>query len=345
MAAVISETLARRADGRLGDLFQTHVTPHLAELERRRRQLRSGCFLAVAGVLVAIFAVLVLVRDLPTALFWSAGVAMAGLVVTRLIQRSYCDQVRKAVMPAICDAIGDLEHKVGSAPGIDLRALADAGLVPDHNRTSIDDVFTGRHRSTGFTMAEVRLHRHGGRRTRKVFKGLIFSIEVPKPVPARILFAKDGGLIGNGLQGWIRGFGGMEGVALADPAFEERFELYADRPEVARAIVTPELCERLVALADGHDGKRFQAAFVDGRFFLAMPCRGDQFRLGSLFRSTEMLEDQTAEVLREVQIVHRLIDYLHGDRPDLQAQPAARNKTAEQAAPDHDYGPGPVERC
>jgi hypothetical protein len=264
-----------------------------------------------------------------------------GFVAMHWTQRRYADRVRRAVLPAVCGAIGGISHDVGAAPDLDLGRLAQIGLVPRYDREQIDDAFHGRHRDTGFTMAEVRLRRRGrGRRRSRhtVFRGLVFAIEVPRAVPARILIARDGGLIGNGLRGWMKGFDGMERVALPDEAFEARFETYADRPEVARATLTPALCANLVALAGAQDGAPFQAAFTDGRFFVAMRRRGDRFRVGSLFRSTDRLENEAAGLLDEVQIVHRLIDHLHGDRPPL--EPASKQVVAQH----RDKAPGPVVR-
>jgi hypothetical protein len=69
-----------------------------------------------------------------------------------------------------------------------------------------------------------------------------------------------------------------------------------------------------------------------------MPRRGDQFRVGSLFRSTATLQGELAPLVRDVQIVHRLIDYLHGDRP--LAAPSPGPATAREPVT-----AGPVERC
>ena len=99
--------------------------------------------------------------------------------------------------------------------------------------------------------------------------------------------------------------------------FEKSFELYADRPELALETVTPNLCDSLAALAEAHQGAALQGAFVDHNFFLAMPKKTNQFRTGSLFRSLDHLEAEVDGLLHDVQIVHRVIDYLHGDRPPL----------------------------
>jgi hypothetical protein len=336
MAAVLSKTHARQSDdGSLSALFERSVAPRLGDLEQRRRRLRGRYLLILAGMLGGIVLALLWRQDLPYGLFVGVAVLLVGSALLQHTQRSYANEVRRTVMPAVCAAIGDIAHGTGSAPDLDLDFLREIGLVPGHNRRRVDDVFHGRHRQTGFTMAEVRLRRErrsGKRSSQTVFRGLIFAIDVPRPIAGRILIARDGGLLGNGIKGWLKRFSGMQRVALPHDAFEARFELYADQPEPAREIVTPVLCDSLVALAKAHDGAPFQAAFVDRRFFLAMPRRGDQFRVGSLFRSTGTLQGELAPLIRDVRIVHRLIDHLHGDRPleDLGPAPAT---------------PGPVQRC
>ena len=99
------------------------------------------------------------------------------------------------------------------------------------------------------------------------------------------------------------------------PAFEARFEVYSDDPVVARDTVGPAFCDTMAALAEAHDGQAIQGAFQGRWFYLSMPKRGDQFGLGSLFRSLDGLKDEAEQVLQDVRIVHRVIDTLHGERP------------------------------
>jgi hypothetical protein len=183
----------------------------------------------------------------------------------------------------------------------------------------VDDVFEGRHRDTEFVMAEAGLrYRSGGSksRTRTVFRGVILAIEVPRTVPARILIAREAGAIGNRLKGWLNGFSGLERVQLPHPAFEARFEVYSDDRAVARDTVGPGFCDAMVALAEAHVGQAIQGAFRLRWFYLTIPSkRGDQFRLGSLFRSLDGLEEDAHGVLQDLCIAHRVIDTLYGDRP------------------------------
>ena len=74
------------------------------------------------------------------------------------------------------------------------------------------------------------------RMIKMVIAPLIFATLVAGiAVPARILIARDCGPLGNGLQGWGRNLQGMRRVSLADQDFEARFEVYADRPDIALA--------------------------------------------------------------------------------------------------------------
>ncbi len=304
---------------RLAVAFRREVAPRIATLDAERARRRAqfiatavGCGLGVPGL---------------AAVLWrfDAGGAVAVAVIGLAIggnlmaqqQRAFRYHLRRLVMPAICRAIGELRHHLGEAPGIPFDELASLGLLPQHNWRRIDDAFSGRHRATGFVMAEalLRRRRNGGRHrgsSRRVFRGLIFAIEVPHEIAARILIAHDAGALGNRIKGWLEGFAGLERVSLPHPEFEARFEVYTDQPEAARATVSPGLCEALVRLCDGHAGRPIQGAFQGRWFYLSMPHPSDQLRLGSLFRSLDGLEREAGLVLRDVQIVHQVIETLHG---------------------------------
>lgn len=318
MATALRSTPAGPRDPQLARLFRREIAPHLPSLEAERAQGRARFITTAIAFAVGV--------PIALALLWSfdPGWAVLGGVLALALgvhvlggqQRRFRHRVRDLVMPAICQAVGDLRHSAGAAPGIPFDELESLGLLPRHNRRKIDDVFEGRHRDTGFVMAEARLrYRSGGRRsrTRTVFRGLIFAIEVPRDVPARILVARESGAIGNRLKSWIKGFSGLERVSLPHPEFEARFEVYSDHRTVARDTVGPAFCDAMVALAEAHDGQAIQGAFRLHWFYLTIPKRGDQFRLGSLFRSLDGLEAEAERVLQDVRIVHRVIDTLHGD--------------------------------
>jgi hypothetical protein len=322
MATALSSSHARpdAPDREFARIFEREIAPHVKAMDGERIEGRARLITTAiafaAGVPMLLYVLWPLDRG------WAAVAAFVAAVIGLKVldgqQRHFRCRVRDLVMPAICEAVGDLRHSAGGAPAIPFDDLERLGLLPSHNRRMIDDVFEGCHRGTGFTMAEARLSRRSGgrrRRTRTVFRGLTFAIEVPRDVRARILIGREAGAISNRLKGWIKGFSGLARVSLPHPAFEARFEVYSDDPAVARDIVGPGFCEAMIALAEVHRGPPIQGAFRGRWFYLTMPRRGDQFRLGSLFRPLAGLKDEAAKVLQDVQIVHRVIDTLHGDRP------------------------------
>jgi hypothetical protein len=319
MATALNAARPGARDRDLEILFRREIAPHLGPLEaervaRRARFITTALAFAAGGLLLPY----VLWPLDPGWAVLTAVIALAlGIYVLGRQQRQFRDRLRDLVMPAICEVAGDLAHGTGDAPSIPFHALEDLGLLPDHNRRTIDDVFEGRHLDTRFVMAEARLRqRRGGRRsrTRTVFRGLILAIEAPREVGARVLIAREAGAIGNRLKGWIKGFSGLARVALPHPAFEAGFEVYSDDAVAAREIVTPGFCDAMIALAAAQGGRPIQGAFLDRWFYLTMPRRGDRFRLGSLFRPLDGLAEDAQRVLQEVRTVHRVIDTLHGAR-------------------------------
>jgi Protein of unknown function (DUF3137) len=304
---------------RLGQLFRREIAPQLAALDAERAKRRAQFLATLTGCALGVPALTALLWSLDPG--WAVAIAVIGLAIAANVlcqqQRSYRHHLRRLVMPAICRAIGEVQHCTGEAPGVPFDDLERLGLLPGHNWRRIDDVFSGRHRGTGFVMAEVLLRERsrGSRRNRSrtVFRGLIFAIEVPREIPGRILIARDSGTLRNRLKGWLKSFSGLARVVLPDPEFEARFEVYADRAEVALSTVSPSVCAALTRLADGHAGRPLQGAFQGRWFYLSMPRAGDQFRLGSLFRSLDGLQQEAGKLLRDIQIVHRVIDTLHGD--------------------------------
>jgi len=51
-------------------------------------------------------------------------------------------------------------------------------------------------------------------------------------------------------------------------------------------------------------------------FLLSVPMRRDLFEPASIFRPVYTIEADLHRLLLDVTIVHRVIDFLHGDRPE-----------------------------
>ncbi len=245
----------------------------------------------------------------------------AGVWISRPAIRHRAE-LKDLVIAPLCRFLGDLDYSRKAKGGFDTGRFEAAGVVGHHTRSKLEDLFAGHHRDTGFRVVEAKLkRRRRGRRSSgstTVFKGLLFDIEVPQAFACRILLASDKGGLVNRMEGFFRDkFGGMEATAFDHPAFEARYEVYSDDAAAARALMTPALLDSLVALCEAADEEALRAAFVDGRFLLALPSRKDLFEIGKLHRSLEHLEEDVKVLLDQVTLPHRVIDYLHGDRPGL----------------------------
>lgn len=310
--------------------YEREIAPHAATLEQAR-QRRVGSFYRRIGISVPLLAILggglYLSGVFGGQPFWVLVVVIVGALaafvwIGRPAAR-HREAVKDLVIAPVCRFLGGLTYSRKANDGFDLAAFRDHGVVGSFNRSSLEDLFAGTYRDTAFRMVEAKLKRRsrrskGGSSSRTVFKGLLFDVAVPKPFACRILLTADKGGLANRVEGFFRGkFGGREPVAFDHPAFEERYEVYSDNPEAARALMTPALLDSLVALAAAAERKALTAAFADGRFLLALPHRRNLFEIGRLHRSLDHLEEDVGRLLREITLAQRIIDYLHGDRPEL----------------------------
>jgi hypothetical protein len=328
----MNQTTSGTADGLTSGferLYIREIAPHARDMEAKR-QSRVAAFYRRIGISVPLLAAaagaLYTVGFLQDQPVWSAvililGAVAAGFWISRPATK-HREELKDLVIAPICRLLGDLQYSREAKAGFDLQRFEAAGVVGHYKRSKLEDLFTGRHRETGFRMVEAKLRRasRGRRRSssRTVFKGVLFDIEVPKPFACRILLTADKGGLVNRMEGFFRDkVGGMEPVSFDHAEFEARYEVYADDAAAARALMTPALLDSLVALCAAADKEALRAAFANGRFLLALPNRGNLFEIGRLHRSLEHLEADVKALLDQVTLPHRVIDYLHGGRPGL----------------------------
>jgi hypothetical protein len=328
----MSETTTGAADDRAADferVYAREIAPHADDMEAKR-QGRVAAFYRRIGLSVPLVALaagaLYTVGFLQGEPVWSGVILVVAAVaaifwISRPAAR-HREELKDLVIAPVCRFLGDLEYSRAAKGGFDTGRFEEAGVVGHHNRTKLEDLFTGHHRGTGFRVVEARLRRRRRRRrssgSSTVFKGLLFEIEVPTPFSCRILLTSDKGGLVNRMEGFFRDkFGDTAPVAFDHAGFEARYEVYSDDAAAARALMTPALLDSLVALCEAAEEKALRAAFADGRFLLALPNRKDLFEIGKLHRSLEHLEEDVRGLLAQVTLPHRVIDYLHGERPGL----------------------------
>ncbi len=311
-------------------IFEDQVRPALMGLEEERiarlARARRWMVMVLAAAAVLAAGVLLIFQLATPAIIAALVIAVLGVIgmaAARAIQSSgWSGSVAEAIMPAICSHVGALEFDAKAVSGFPIGPMQSLGLVGSYDRARLTDRLTGRHRDTGFEMVEAYLTRKtrdsdGDSKTTTVFKGLLFRIGVPVPVPTDILITRDYGKIGNKLGSLFSGGKGrgMPRVEMDHAGFEEVFEVHANDPAAARDFMPPAFLDNLLNIgeSEGRKGaKSMRAGFAGNSFWLALGRGGDFLAMGSLTRPVMDMEDDLHAIFADIEMVHRIIDRLHG---------------------------------
>lgn len=189
--------------------------------------------------------------------------------------------------------------------------FGDTGILHDHDEREFEDAFAGEHLGVDLNFEEVELinvsHDSKGRKRRTtVFDGIAATIQMNKRFSGHTIVKEDRGKIGNWL---IDSFNKMEAVALEDPRFEDRFEVYSNDQVEARYLLTPAFMERLYAVSQAFDDAKLRACFRDDQLYLLIPYHSDLFEAASLSK-TVLDTDGLRKVLGQIESLRGIIDVL-----------------------------------
>jgi hypothetical protein len=306
---------------RLDALLNEQVAPKLAELRAKQHRYRLWALLSGLGG-PALGWISFEIGD-PFAIFFGLHAAVFGPVHAFYLAHLYRKAARDVVTPVVCEAIGGMTHHTDVRSG-EVGRLRRAKLVAPYNTLDIDDVFQGTHDGVAFVMMELHLkmvtrsvsgtgsNRRSSTRTRTIFRGLMFMIATPRPIPVPILIRGHRRRVGTP---WRLGDGDLEGmqrIDIPDEAFARHLSLWTRDWNKAAEIVTPQFVSVMARLAASAGRKGIDAAFDIDQFLLLLPRRGDQFKVGGLFRSVRRLRIDAHRVMDEILMVHRLIETLKG---------------------------------
>ena len=184
------------------------------------------------------------------------------------------------------------------------KVLRDAKLLPSYDDRKFEDLIEGDRAETHFSLVECKLTEERGsgknRRTVTVFQGLLFHIQYPERFLGRTLMAR---------QGWWKGFFGdksLQKVDLVAKELEDNFTIYSDDQVEARALLTPDRMERLIALERHFKGGKLRGIFEGDHLTLALEA-DDQFEAGSVWKPL-VDPDRYISALTEIGLVCDVID-------------------------------------
>ncbi len=318
----LEKGFAARFDGQVRPALMALESERKARLSKARRlgALVALGFFGLAGLFTFVFpndwgpiaAVFVIIIG---------GIAVFG--VRNAQSAGWSGAVAKAVMPAICDHIGDLSYTDSKGQGFPLADMRALGVVGSYSASRLRDDMHGTYRGTAFQLVEAYLTKKtrdsdGDSKTKTVFKGLLFHIGVPITVPTPILISRDYGAIGNALGTLFTGGNrrGMPRVELTHKAFDAAFEVHAADPKVALEYLPDLFLDNLLAIGNAEGGTRgaksMTAGFRGDSFYLALSRSGDFLKMGSLTTPVADMEEDLHMIFADIEIIHRIIDRLHG---------------------------------
>lgn len=255
----------------------------------------------------------------PWTVGWSALGAVGAWYVQKWSDRRWRRHVIGLVGPVVADAVGNMKFVSGDGEFDSEQTIQFAATS---GRTTLDWSPEGEHRKTPFRASRLTTVRHTGRgkHARRVeWHSLVIEAKVPISFSGRVLLAKDRGRLVNRLAEWLAIPAGAEGnvhrIAFPHEGLERLFEIYAEDAEEAARLITPVLADSLVALDAEQPGTVMHAAFDSGWFRMALRLPELLFNESSLFHPMASIMEQMPGIAREMRVPHRVIDYLHGDRP------------------------------
>lgn len=182
--------------------------------------------------------------------------------------------------------------------------LKEARLLPGYDSRKFEDLIEGDRAETHFSLVECKLTEQRGsgknRRTVTTFQGLLFHIQYPDRFLGRTLIAR---------QGWWKGIFGdksLQKVDLIAKELEDNFTIYSNDQVEARALLTPDRMERLIALERHFKGGKLRGIFEGDHLTLALEA-DDQFEAGSVWKPL-VDPDRYVSALTEIGLVCDVID-------------------------------------
>lgn len=247
-------------------------------------------------------------RDGIAGVVWNAvclvGIgAMAGYYsAVRDRSAAYAHLYLGRVLPLLAARFGDLSFR--SPAQLDLRALNSERLFDDYDSAVSDNEFFGAHRGLPISIATLLLTSGSGKERRVSFEGLLVEVTLPRRLSGTTAVIAGTGAFEQ-LRHWLK-TSNRQHVALEDPRFAAVYDVWSTDQITARALLTPALMERLLALsgsAANIDGRPLMMA-RDNRLTLVIPRYGRDHFLAPGFRkaadggaSLIALYDQIAGVL------------------------------------------------
>ena len=216
--------------------------------------------------------------------------------------------VKVGINDAIAHALG-IEYSHEAEAGMPFNLSKACKLLPNHDRASFEDRWSGTIGSIPFMIHEAKLEERRGsgknRRWVTVFHGLIMSVGYKYRFHGTTLLVRDNAYRSMFLQkkDSIKVAGmHLDYAEMTHPDFEDRFDIYTSDQVEARHLIDPLYVERLIALERSYRGEDIATIFHEGNLVVTL-------RTGNMFESGSIkAEDDRRRIQRTIDQFGRIAD-------------------------------------
>ena len=305
----------------LDEFYRREIEPWLKSREAEREAAIRRRWLIIGGGLAgaAVLAVLLWVAGAHPLWLLLPVAAVIGALIFGVRATARLRHEVKAYLAGKLATFFGFTYRAEPADDPTMR-FRQLGLVPSHDRRTLEDEWTGSAAGVRFSPVEADLKDRrterdskGNTKTRyvTVFRGVLLTLAYPRPFQGAITIRRDLGKIFN----WFREkFSSQTPVSFQDPEFEAQFEVFADDPTEARRLLDPLVRRRVAALAGDQS---LTMAFSAGQVLLAIK-GDDRFELSSM-GDTLVDPERVRRMAGDIGIVFDVIDSLDL-RPRAQAE-------------------------
>lgn len=201
-------------------------------------------------------------------------------------------ETKQGINRAIAESLG-LHYEIDCQPGHGFELAKTYQMVPRHDRSKFEDLWSGDLAGRAFTLHEAHLEEQRGsgknRRWVTVFRGAILTIAFDRQFHGTTLVER-----GNKHRKLFGGqkdsvtFNGhrLDCADMVHPEFEDMFSVWSDDQVEARYLVHPRYIERLIDVERAFGGQNVRALFKGGELAIVIES-GNMFESGSLDASED----------------------------------------------------------
>lgn len=218
--------------------------------------------------------------------------------------------------------------------------INDYEIIPNYDFSNMEDYIIGKYNNTEIRIAEYELNNIlrksnsennitdiflnftanslSGKKQRSAFdnseiiyKGIAVEIAFNKKIKGKTLVIHDEGKIKNFFnRDKVKGY---QRIALEDPLFEKKFEIYGVDQIESRYLLTPAFMQRIIDLSNSFNKSNIELIFQKDKLFLSIS-NDKNFLDKNTLISNKDLEKLTKKILGELTVIFSIIDILKLDK-------------------------------